>query len=242
MMRRTERRRLRAESGFWKTICSARTSSGRASRARRQRPAVELDRRPPSARRSRAARGRASSCRCRTRRRGRASPPARAAPTRRRAPGVVPSCVNVLPSLSSRRSGVSAARRASAGSTAPSRRRAAAPAHARGSGSGSVPARRARMSRRLLRAADLLGERAAVRRRRTPAELGAERRQEAGDRVQPAAVLAQAAARDAAQQADGVRVPRVVRGSARRGPPRRARRRRARRPGRTSCGSRRGCG
>ena len=40
--------------------------------------------------------------------------------------------------------------------------------------------------------------------------LGAEAREEAGDRVEPAVILAHAAARDAAQQADRVRVTRVL--------------------------------
>ena len=43
-----------------------------------------------------------------------------------------------------------------------------------------------------------------------PGDLGPEARQEARDRVEPAVVLADAAARDAAQQADRVRVARVL--------------------------------
>ena len=66
-----------------------------------------------------------------------------------------------------------------------------------------------RLERRLLGGAALVRERAAVD-EDASGELGAELRQEAGDRVEPAVVLADAAARDAAEQADGVRVPRVL--------------------------------
>ena len=57
--------------------------------------------------------------------------------------------------------------------------------------------------------ADVLGERAAVG-EHAARQIGADRRQVAGDRVQAAVILAHAAARDAAQQADGVGVPRIV--------------------------------
>ena len=57
--------------------------------------------------------------------------------------------------------------------------------------------------------ADVLGERAAVD-EHAAGQVLAERRQEARDRVEPAAVLAHAAARDAAEQPDRVRVARVV--------------------------------
>jgi len=60
--------------------------------------------------------------------------------------------------------------------------------------------------------------------------------------VQPVAVLALPASRDAAQQPDRVRVPRAVEGPGGRGPPRPARPRRVRRPGRTSWRSPPGCG
>ena len=63
--------------------------------------------------------------------------------------------------------------------------------------------------RRLLLVAAVVGERAAVG-EHAARELDAERRQEAGDRVEPAVVLAHASARDAAQEADRVRVARVA--------------------------------
>ena len=63
--------------------------------------------------------------------------------------------------------------------------------------------------RRLVRAADLLRERAAVD-VDAGGQVDADRRQEAGDRVELAAVLAHATARNAAQQADGVRVAGVL--------------------------------
>ena len=63
--------------------------------------------------------------------------------------------------------------------------------------------------RRLVRPADVLGERAAVG-EHARRQVRADRRQVARDRVEAAAVLAHAAARDAAQEADGVRMPRVV--------------------------------
>ena len=65
------------------------------------------------------------------------------------------------------------------------------------------------MERRLLLPADVLGHGAAVD-VDAGGQLGAERRREPRDRVEPLAVLAHAAAWDAAQQPDGVRVPRVV--------------------------------
>ena len=63
--------------------------------------------------------------------------------------------------------------------------------------------------RRLVGAADLLRERAAVD-VDACGQVDADRRQEAGDGVELAAVLADPAAGDAAQQADGVRVARVL--------------------------------
>ena len=68
------------------------------------------------------------------------------------------------------------------------------------------------------------------------------RRQEAGDGVQPVGVLALPAPRDAAQQPDRVRVPRDRRTPRAPALPRPARPRTARRPGRTSWRSRPGCG
>ena len=65
------------------------------------------------------------------------------------------------------------------------------------------------VERRLLLRADLLREPAAVD-EHAGRQVGAELRQEAGDRVQPLLVLAHAAARQAAQQADRVGVARVV--------------------------------
>ena len=65
------------------------------------------------------------------------------------------------------------------------------------------------VERRLVGGAALVRERAAVD-EHAPGELDAELRQEAGDRVEPAVVLADAAARDAAEQTDGVGVPRVL--------------------------------
>ena len=55
-------------------------------------------------------------------------------------------------------------------------------------------------------------------------------------------ILAHTAARNAAQEPDGVRMARILAEPSRRRPPRRAGRRRARRRGRTSSRSRRGCG
>ena len=63
--------------------------------------------------------------------------------------------------------------------------------------------------RRLLRVAALVGERAAIG-EDAAGELRAEAREEAGDRVEPAVILADAAARDAAQEADRVRVARIL--------------------------------
>ena len=62
---------------------------------------------------------------------------------------------------------------------------------------------------RLLGPAAVVGERAAVG-EDAARDLGAEARQEAGDRVEAALVLADAAARNAAQEADRVRVPRIL--------------------------------
>ena len=78
--------RLSAESGFWKTIWSARTSSSvRFAERRRERAARPARRCRSWARRCRAACARTSSCRSRTRRRGRASRRARSRSRRRRA-------------------------------------------------------------------------------------------------------------------------------------------------------------
>ena len=71
------------------------------------------------------------------------------------------------------------------------------------------PVVRELVQRRLLFAADLLGERAAVG-EHAARRLGAEHRQEARDRVEASVVLAHAASRDGAHEADGVRVARVV--------------------------------
>ena len=64
------------------------------------------------------------------------------------------------------------------------------------------------MERRLVGAADLLDEAAAVG-EDAARQVGAQLRQVAGDRVESVAVLAQPASRDAAQQPDGVRVARL---------------------------------
>ena len=61
----------------------------------------------------------------------------------------------------------------------------------------------------LVRVADVLGERTAVS-EDTAGQIRADRGQVARDRVQSAVILAHAAARDAAQQADGVRMPWIV--------------------------------
>ncbi len=114
-------------------------------------------------------------------------------------------------------------------------------AHARGTSSDSRARAPTVVERRLLGVAALVGERAAVCEHAT-GDLGAEAREEPRDRVEPAVILAHAAARDAAQQPDGVRVPRILRARSRPGPPRRAGRRRAPRRDRTSSRSRRGCG
>ena len=62
---------------------------------------------------------------------------------------------------------------------------------------------------RLLGVAALVGERAAIR-EHTPGDVGAERRKEAGDRVEPPVILPHAAARDAAKEADRVRMAGVA--------------------------------
>ena len=94
---------------------------------------------------------------------------------------------------------------------------------------------------RLLRVTDLLRERAAVH-EDAPREVGPDRRQEARDRVELAAILAKPTAWDAAEQADGVRVTGIVEDLL--GLPfldELARVQHARRCG-TPCGSARGCG
>ncbi len=65
-----------------------------------------------------------------------------------------------------------------------------------------------RMEVGLVRAADLLGDRAAVG-EDAAGQLRAELGQVAGDRVEAIAVLPQPAARNATQEPDGVRMPRV---------------------------------
>ena len=63
--------------------------------------------------------------------------------------------------------------------------------------------------RRLLGTAAIIGQRATVS-EHAAGELGAEAGEKAGDRVQSAMVLADATARDAAKQPDGVRVARIL--------------------------------
>ena len=72
----TLRRGLSEENGFWNTICSRASSRGRARRVERSHlPALEADRPGERARPSPRRRGRASTCRSRTRRRARRSGP-----------------------------------------------------------------------------------------------------------------------------------------------------------------------
>ena len=137
-MRRTVCRRLSAESGFWKTIWSARTSARRALRERRrERRGRRARRSPRSARRCRAACARTSSCRSPTRPRARASRRARSPPRRRRARARCAPCwLKILVRSSTSISGSPRAvdvRRRPRGRP-PSR--AAAPARARGRSSG----------------------------------------------------------------------------------------------------------
>ncbi len=173
-IRRTEWRRFSAESGFWNTICSARSSlarallvPGRRARGRRGSPC------PSSAGRCRGAFARASSSRSPTRRRGQASHPARsAALTSVSAWTSWPRCLKTFASSSSSTSG-----RPPRG-----RRRGARcrrPPRAAGRGLLVVPAaalvsgRRPSLERRLLRATALVGERAAIG-EHAAGELGAE--------------------------------------------------------------------
>ena len=238
MIRRTEKRRLSAESGFWKTIWSACTcfrsrlarswprAAGR--RARSSSPGRALS--------AREARGPASSCRfrlanqaeCLTRLDGRGLMSTTAATC-------CPSCRKVLFTCSSRTAGPLPASGAVFDCAAPAR-------------SGVARAIAAASSWKWQRlewpppsawkaAARPCGRcpRASVQRSaKTHPGVGARAGQVARDRVEAVAILAQAAARDAPQQPDRVRVARVVEDRPASGPPRRAGRRRARRRGRTS--------
>ena len=90
-------------------------------------------------------------------------------------------------------------------------------------------------------AADVGDQRAAVD-EHAGGQIGSERRQRAGNGDQGVLRLAHAAARERVQQPDRVGVLRSSRTPRRPRPPRRSCRRTSRRPGRTSNGSRRGCG
>ena len=100
-----------------------------------------------------------------------------------------------------------------------------------------VAARRAAgadvVRRRRLGAAAVVGERAAVGEDAARGSWRPAAGRKPGDRVEAAVVLAPAAARDAAQEADRVRMARLLEHLASPCPPRPARRRRARRRGRT---------
>ena len=110
--------------------------AARASAASARPSSVDV--RPSSARRGRAACGRASSCRCPTRPRGRASRPARSPP--RRPTSACTSCPCCLNDLAEVVEPQQRRRRAGRSPAAPCRRpsHAAASAHARGSGSGCM--------------------------------------------------------------------------------------------------------
>ena len=228
-MRRTEWRRLSAESGFWKTICSAATSdatSGRRASAGMLRPSISTvpERRLDDSE-QRAREGRLAASRL-------ADEPERLArPEHRRDAGerldvaavLVERLREVVDRQQRRRAAVDGP--AVAGDRAVSR--------------GSCCARSWKWQR-LVCSRPTDDGRAASRSRQMSwasaqrwtkthaGQVGADRRQEAGDRVELAAVLAQPAARDAAQQADGVRDGAGRGGSPRSAPPRRARPRRGR--------------
>ena len=209
---------MSAESGFWNTIWSARTSSA-CARWKRGASGCPSSSTEPRRRRddARGACGRASSCRCPTRRRGRASPPARSPPRRRRARGCRVraggrSCRDRRTGASGGAARSTAGSATSAASSAAGRcacswkwQRLACPSPTSYGGGAS--------SRQIV-----LGEHAAVGEDAARGQL-AEVRQEARNRVEPTVVLADAAARDAAQEADGVRVTRVVEHRRRRGLP-----------------------
>ena len=203
MMRRTEKRRLSAESGFWKTVWSARTcsvfrvttlrasgspssstvepSSGAVS-PRRTRASVVLPQPDSPTRPS-------------------VSPAPIERSTSTRARTVLPSCENVLLAWS-RRTRLWPLRL-----TPPSAGGIELAVQDLGRLVVEVAAARVpvaeRVERWLVGAADLLDEAAAVgedaARQRSP-----QLRQVAGDRVEAVAVLAQPAARDAPQEPDGV--------------------------------------
>ena len=238
MMRWTEKRRLSAESGFWKTICTART----CSRSRLPMRAARAPR--PSSSTTEPSSGSVSP----SSRRASVVLPLPDSPTR---PSVSPGpSANVTSSTARHLVAVLVerlARRCECAGPACRRRslRSAATRDRAATSRGQrlrllVEVAAARVAaaevveRRLLRAADVLGEPAAVG-EHAAGQLRAEPREEARDRVEPALVLARAAARDAAQQARpctggaGRRRPR------RPAPPRRGGRRRGRRRGRTSC-------
>src|SRR5918996_44412 len=208
MMRRTEARRLRAESGFWKTVCRARTcsksrftirgSSGRPSSStvepwsgavnpRRTRASVVLPEpdSPTSPSVSPASMARSTSTSARIR---------------------LPSWANVLlafpdpggglpPRRDRRRDGRHAGRARKVGGLLVEVAAARVP-------------RAERVEPRLVRPADLLDERAAVGGDAAPQGCTELRKGPRG-RVQPVPVLAQPPARDAAQEADGVGMARL---------------------------------
>ena len=233
-MRRAVQPRLSAESGFWKTIWIERLSSvGRFGRQRRQR----RGRRARARRRRRAPRCRgsswpASTCPSPTRRRARASRRRTGrGPTLTSAGTSWPLWWNVFDTLVSdsamRRRGRSPARRSPA----------ARPARRAGRRGGSGVQRPAPTSTTGGDdgPAQVGGERAAVD-EHAGRQVRADLRQVARDRRQRPLRLADAVARQRAQQAERVRVLRARRRPSPRRPPRRSCRRTSRRPGRTASG------